>query len=130
MLRLSGCCLLLLALLSALNVHWAVLQGVAWASMLSKEQQRAATYREAIERTFGGEYPCEICGLIDQNLLKEPAPLKAARQAEYLSVKLILPRAEKIVPVPASQRMALIPAPDTRAAVLPSLPETPPPRLS
>ncbi|MDP0497807.1 MAG: hypothetical protein Q7Q73_16520 [Verrucomicrobiota bacterium JB024] len=128
MLRFSGCCLLLLALLSALNVHWAVVQGVAWASMLSEEQQRAATLREAIERTFGGDYPCEICGLVDQNLLKEPGPLKAARQAEYLSVQLILPRAERIVPAPASRQLPVMRA-DERGIALSPLPETPPPRL-
>jgi hypothetical protein len=128
MLRFSGCCLLLLALLSALNVHWAVVQGVAWASMLSEEQQRAATLREAIERTFGGDYPCEICGLVDQNLLKEPGPLKAARQAEYHSVQLILPRAEHIVPAPASRLLPVARA-DERGVALTALPETPPPRL-
>ncbi|QYY37207.1 hypothetical protein [Ruficoccus sp. ZRK36] len=130
MLRISGCCLLLLALFSALNVHWAVLQGVAWASMLSEEQQRGAKLREAIERTFGGEYPCDICGLVDANLLKEPKPLKAARQAEYLSVKLLLPRAERLSLTPVGQRISLPPMIHEQAAVLPSLPETPPPRVA
>ncbi|MGE9292103.1 MAG: hypothetical protein ACQKBW_00695, partial [Puniceicoccales bacterium] len=95
-----------------------------------KEQQRGVQLREAIERTFGGEYPCEICGLVDANLLKEPKPLKAARQAEYLSVKLLLPRAERLSPTAVGQRVPLPPMIHEQAAVLPSLPETPPPRVA
>ncbi len=127
-LRLSGTCLLLIALLNALNLPWALVQGVAWVSMFSEEQQRAATIREAIEATFGPGAECEICGIVE-SALEESSAMKAAAQADFLQVKLLpLPQSETILTLSCRQEAyeSL-----REHAVRQTYPlETPPPRVA
>ena len=52
--------LLIAALLSATGAHWAVLQSVAWATMLA-DNARVAPLPEALEKTFDGKHPCALC---------------------------------------------------------------------
>lgn len=129
MLRGLGCCLLLLALLSALNVHWVAVQGVAWANMLSEERQKAASFREAVENTFGGEYPCEWCGVV-KKYLELNAAEKAARSVEYQSVKLIPLQSERIRPEAPHERNLALRLEKQCGSYERQRPETPPPRLA
>jgi len=54
-----------LALVLSLGLHWAVLQTVAWTGMIVS-YSRAASFREAVDKTFDGEHPCCLCKLIRQ----------------------------------------------------------------
>mgnify|MGYP003600782286 FL=1 len=61
--------LLLLALVSAINLHLPVLQVVAWAGMIVN-YSRDAEISEAIEMTFDGEHPCPMCKVIQAETVK------------------------------------------------------------
>jgi len=63
MLSRLGHLLLILALLVAAGGHWAALQSFAWARMLA-DNARVAPLSEAIEKTFDGKHPCELCKCI------------------------------------------------------------------
>jgi len=41
-------------------MHWALLQSVAWVGMVVTYSQDS-TLSEAIQKTFGGNYPCKMC---------------------------------------------------------------------
>ena len=55
-----GNLLLILALLGATGAHWAVLQSVAWATMLTNNA-RTECLATAISTTFDGRHPCPLC---------------------------------------------------------------------
>jgi hypothetical protein len=61
---------LILALLAATGAHWAVLQSVAWATMLA-DNARVAPLSEAFEKTFDGKHPCPLCRRIAQGRQNE-----------------------------------------------------------
>ena len=46
-----------------LGAHWALLQTVAWTTMLA-DNLRAHSLSESVDRTFDGKYPCPICRAI------------------------------------------------------------------
>lgn len=50
-------------LVLSLGLHWAVLQPVAWASMLIT-YAREATIAETLVKTFDGKHPCSLCLII------------------------------------------------------------------
>jgi hypothetical protein len=55
--------LVAIALVFAVGGHWAVLQSVAWVSMVAAYSQ-SATVTEAITKTFSGKAPCELCKVV------------------------------------------------------------------
>lgn len=57
--------LAVLALTFALGGHWAVLQSVAWMTMVAGYSQ-TAPLKEALARTFDGKHPCPICKFVDK----------------------------------------------------------------
>jgi hypothetical protein len=61
---------LILALLGATGAHWAVLQSVAWASMLA-DNARVAPLSTALEKTFDGKHPCALCKKIAEGRQSE-----------------------------------------------------------
>src|ERR1700690_3720901 len=54
---------LIIALFAATNVHWAVLQSVAWTTMLA-DNLRCCSFTEAVQCTFDGKHPCCLCKAI------------------------------------------------------------------
>lgn len=93
--RFCGLAFLSLALFSIAGGHWAVLQTVAWAQML-REYSENATVAEAVEKTFSGEAPCEMCKSIAAEKQKEekaPATVKAEKKGEtfLLAARDLLP---------------------------------------
>lgn len=89
MLKKLGCSLLVMALLASLNLHWALLQGLAWAKMLQKEQQQSTSFQEAVERTFSGDYPCDLCRLVEQNNGGKESPQQAKVLDNEVKIKLL-----------------------------------------
>jgi hypothetical protein len=82
--RAVGFPLICLAMFSLAGGHWAVLQTIAWARML-QEYSREATFALALKKTFGGEYPCNLCRKVEEGRQKEekaPATAKAEKKAE------------------------------------------------
>jgi hypothetical protein len=60
----AGQLLLILALFATCGGHWMVLQSVAWTNMLvSFSKNEDVT--QAIEKTFDGQHPCDLCKRID-----------------------------------------------------------------
>jgi len=68
-----GRILLLLALISACGGHWVVLQSVAWTNMLW-ENAKSSAVTVAIEKTFDGQHPCDLCKAIAQGKKSEKKP--------------------------------------------------------
>jgi len=58
-----GNLLLIVALLAATNAHWAVLQSVAWTTMLANNL-RHDSFTDAVTCTFDGRHPCCLCKAI------------------------------------------------------------------
>jgi hypothetical protein len=65
---------LALALLGATGGHWAVLQTVAWTTMLADNLQTESV-TTAITKTFDGKSPCRMCNQITEGK-------KAEKQSE------------------------------------------------
>jgi hypothetical protein len=55
-----GNALLITALIAAIGGHWAVLQTVAWTTMLA-DNLRDCSLTQAVEKTFDGKHPCALC---------------------------------------------------------------------
>ena len=57
-----------LAVIAALAVgtgaHWMVLQSVAWTGMLF-DYSHGASLTEAVQKTFDGKHPCQLCRTIE-----------------------------------------------------------------
>ena len=64
MFRTLGIVCMALALFSIAGGHWAVVQTVAWAEMLRAYSQRSGSLAVAVEQTFDGQHPCELCQAI------------------------------------------------------------------
>ena len=54
----------------AIGGHWALLQTVAWASMIV-DYSRTAALTVAVEKTFDGQHPCAICNVIQKGQQSE-----------------------------------------------------------
>ncbi len=52
--------LAVLALVASVGGHWAVLQGVAWTTMLARFSQ-SMPLTQALTYTFDGRHPCQLC---------------------------------------------------------------------
>ncbi|HEY6169598.1 MAG TPA: hypothetical protein VI454_16265 [Verrucomicrobiae bacterium] len=82
-----GHLLLALALLGATGGHWAVLQSVAWTTMIA-EKARSAPLTDAVTRTLSGSEPCQLCKQIaagKQTEKKTNLPLQLAKLEFVLS---------------------------------------------
>lgn len=66
-----------LLLVLTLGLHWALLQTVAWTSMIISYSQENSL-RDAVRMTFDGEHPCSMCKTIKQGQTEEKQPEKIA----------------------------------------------------
>lgn len=93
MFRRLGILLAALALFMIAGGHWAVLQSVAWAQMLRVYSQDA-TVSVAIQKTFSGEYPCNMCRKIAEaqktEEQKTPEIVSAKKSSEFLATRSAL----------------------------------------
>ena len=129
MLRKLGFLFAALALFSIAGGQWAVLQTVAWAGMLHDYTQRTGSITVAIEQTFDGEHPCELCRDIatakDKEQKEKPAIPGAKDDAKVKA--MVADGASPSLITPAA-----IPARVLVASVFPFArtepPPTPPPR--
>ena len=89
MLRKLGHAFVIIALVAAVGGHWAVLQTVAWTTMLASNL-RTATLEVAVTKTFDGQHPCAICKVISAGKKAEKkTELPAlAQKLEFISDRL------------------------------------------
>ena len=71
MFRKLGLVFAALAFFSIAGGHWAVLQSVAWVGMLHDYTQQTGSIAVAVEQTFDGQHPCELCQQIQVAKAKE-----------------------------------------------------------
>jgi len=64
-LRRIGHLLVVTALLAGIGGHWAILQSVAWTTMLADNLQQGSI-TEAVSNTFDGDHPCAMCKHISE----------------------------------------------------------------
>jgi hypothetical protein len=110
------------ALVATLSAHWALLQTVAWTTMLANNLQ-SGSFHEAMTKTFDGNHPCCLCKAI-----------AAAKKSEQKSpvtnqnLKLdFLPTHDQLVLI-APSRLELFPRENLSCDSIPQSPPTPPPR--
>ena len=85
-------------LMTAGGSHLAVLQVTAWGTMLAFNVQ-SLNIEEAVDRTFSGDHPCEICKRIAKAADEERSPENAPfPSSQNLDLKLIAAEIPKLVP--------------------------------
>ncbi len=62
--------LLIGTLFVSLGGHLAVLQTIAWGTML-KDFSRSANLEDAAKKTFGGGHPCSLCKVVSESKQQE-----------------------------------------------------------
>ena len=124
MLRVLSKGLLICLLVCGISGHWAVLQSVAWATMLLENVQNAPVVL-ALQKTFDGKHPCRICKVVAEGKKSEQ---RQAAQAPGLKIELICEFESLLMPLAPKSGRAFnaMPALHGRA----ECPPFPPPRLS
>ena len=106
--RLLGCVVMTIALFLSAGGHLALLQGVAWATMI-RDYSRTGSVTAAVEKTFDGKHPCAMCKKIAaQRTHEEKAPvtMKVDKKAEFF-----IALGAAIVPLPIVRSFAYPPHP-------------------
>jgi hypothetical protein len=117
--------ILTVALLSlALGAHWAVLQCVAWTTMLV-ERVQTQTFATALRTTFDGQHPCELCLVVRQ--AKAAADSDAVPSARVAKPEVWV-RLEAVPSVPDAGRPAAAYPPVVGSVHRSDRPPVPPPR--
>lgn len=127
MIRLTGYLFIFLAMFTIAGGHWAVLQTMAWTSMIIEYSQNA-TFAEALTKTFSGKAPCKMCKAIDKGKEKEsrqPASIKADKKIDKFFAT-----AQHTTPLPPVHAYFYPPIRKNAANALPSEPPAPVPILA
>jgi hypothetical protein len=125
--RLLGCIVMTVALFLSVGGHLAVLQGVAWVTMV-RDYSRAGSLTQAVEKTFDGHHPCPLCKKIaNQRNHEEKAPVtvKAEKKAE-----VFVAGSSQIVPSPLVRSFTYPPHPFLNVPEQLSAPPVPVPRAA
>lgn len=109
--RRLGCAMMALALFLIAGGHWAMLQGVAWATMVH-DFSRNGSLTQAVGKTFDGKHPCAMCKKIAKSKISEtsgektPVSVKVDKKAEVYVASL-----GSKVPLPVFCKLVYGPAP-------------------
>ena len=117
-----GKVLVVFALVATISAHWALLQTVAWTTMLAGNLHSCSLH-DAMTRTFDGDHPCALCKTI--------AAAKKSQQKDQITFeqqKLDFPPVNVSLVLIAPSRLDLFPRKDLSAESIPQKPPTPPPR--
>jgi hypothetical protein len=116
--------LLIGVLFLAIGGHWALLQTVAWASMIV-DYSRNAALTEAVEKTFDGHHPCRICTVIQksQGSEKKHEALQLAKEFQLFDQ----PVAAYVYPSANAGSLRIF---DIDSEARPHAPSVPPPRAA
>jgi len=105
--------------------QWPVLQGVAWANMI-REYSEMVPMTQAIEMTFSGQYPCELCKIIAEKKQSENAKVATLFQHEKKLSSPVFFVGARLVNVSAQDFVRWESFLQTRSEV----PPVPPPRFA
>jgi len=110
------------ALVGVLGAHWALLQTVAWTTMLADNLQ-SGSFHDAVVKTFDGKHPCCLCRAI-------AAGKKSEKNNEFTTqtLKMEFPPATQSLVLIAPFNFRLLPHANFFAESLFQKPPTPPPR--
>jgi hypothetical protein len=116
--------LIAFSLIIAVGGHWAVLQSVAWFGMMVSYSEDAPL-SIALEKTFDGKHPCNLCMLVQEGK-------KAEKKQDLLEIRTRLDfwfaQAPSLINPPPL--LFVLPAGPDSARVRAEAPPTPPPRLT
>jgi hypothetical protein len=87
---------LVCALVFSIGAHWPILQSVAWVGMAVSYSQ-TAPLKEALEKTFDGQHPCQLCDFVQtgKNAEKKQDSKKSPTRLDFwlnLDRAVIYPR--------------------------------------
>ena len=122
MFRKLGCVLMIFAVLAATDIHWLVLQSIAWTTMLAKNLQNDS-FGDSVHRTFDGKHPCCLCKEIAKGKQSEK---KTDLQAELKPLEFSYTNNEFVFCPPSN--FYEIRAADEMALLLTRAPAVPPPK--
>jgi hypothetical protein len=113
---------LVIALVTTLGAHWALLQTVAWTTMLA-ENLHTSSFHEAVTKTFDGTHPCCLCKAI-------AAAKQSERKTEFSlqSQKLEFPPVKENFALIAPTQFQLLPLENFSAKSFAQKPLLQPPR--
>ena len=77
--------LLVCLLVCGISGHWAVLQSVAWTTMLFENLHDSPVF-VAVQKTFDGKHPCRICKVVAEGKKSEQ---RQEAQTQGLKIELI-----------------------------------------
>lgn len=109
--RRIACAMMGLALFLVAGGHWAMLQGIAWTSMV-RDFSKSGSLTEAVSKTFDGKHPCPLCKKIAKAKSSEspeekaPATVKAEKKAE-----VFVSASNSALPTPVVRPFVYGPAP-------------------
>jgi hypothetical protein len=106
----------------AVGGHLAILQSVAWVTMVAGYAQ-TEPLKEALIKTFDGKHPCPICKLVSKEKKSEQKQ-ETPKLLTKLDFLLASSRVSIYPPVPDTLQSAPLRAAETRAEA----PPVPPPR--
>jgi hypothetical protein len=113
---------LVLALVAMLGAHWALLQTVAWTTMLA-DNLCTQSVKEAVTETFDGNHPCPICKAIAAGKQSEKKT-----EFSFQSQKLEFPPLKDNFVLIASSQFNLLPMENFSAKSFAQKPLLQPPR--
>lgn len=122
--RLIGCIVMTAALFLSVGGHLALLQGVAWVTMI-RDYSRTGSVTAAVEKTFDGKHPCALCKKVAAQRTHEekaPATVKAEKKAE-----VFIASASSPLPLPVVRPFDYPPHPFVNVPEHPSAPPVPVP---
>jgi hypothetical protein len=113
---------LVLTLAAMLGAHWALLQTVAWTTMIA-DNLHSNSFQDAVTMTFDGQHPCPICKAI-------AAGKKSENKSETISptLKLEFPPVNENFVLVAPSQFQLLPLENSSAKPLSQKPLLQPPR--
>ncbi len=116
--------LVLAAFVFSCGGQWYVLQAVAWANMI-RDYAQVVPLDRAVEMTFSGQYPCEICKAIAEKQQQEHDKLLTVDKYEkkFFPPLSLAPRAPSFTDAFYPELLVSL---RSRAEA----PPTPPPRLA
>jgi hypothetical protein len=75
----------IIALCSAIGVHWLALQSVAWTAMILQNTKQVS-FCEAVKRTFDGAHPCALCHVVNKGKASEQ---KREMQTSFAKIDIV-----------------------------------------
>jgi hypothetical protein len=75
----------IIALCSAIGVHWLALQSVAWTAMILQNTKQVS-FCEAVKRTFDGAHPCALCDVVNKGKASEQ---KREMQTSFAKIDIV-----------------------------------------